>query len=275
MALRTEDGTVTTMETLLATAVTAADHAGRIIRDRAPGELTAKGDRDYASEVDYAVERELRALLAEETPAIGFLGEEEGSSGDGAELEWTLDPVDGTINFAHGLPLCGVSLALMEGKRPILGVIDLPFLGERYTAVRSHGAQRNGEPIRVSSTSRLHDAIVNLGDYAVGDRAAERNAPRLALTAAMAAQALRVRMLGSAAIDLAWLACGRTDASVILSNKPWDVAAGIIIAREAGASVVDFDGSDHDADSTATLAAPSGMVNELASVVRSTVRNLY
>ncbi|QSB17368.1 inositol monophosphatase family protein [Natronosporangium hydrolyticum] len=243
--------------------------ASELIRQQTAGTLTPKGDRDYASEVDYAVERELRSFLARATPSIGLLGEEEGASGASSAREWTLDPVDGTVNFAHGLPLCGVSLALMEAKQPVLGVIDLPFLGERYTAVRGQGAYLNGEPIRVGEVSRLHDAIVSIGDFAIGDRAQERNVPRLAVTAALASQALRVRILGSAALDLAWLAAGRTNAVVTLSNKPWDMAAGIIIAREAGAVVVDADGTEHTADSSATLAAPPALVAEVVELVQT------
>lgn len=256
---------------LLTTAVEATSLASKLVRERAAGALTPKGDRDYASDVDYAVEREVREFLARATPTIGFLGEEEGASGDNTIREWTLDPIDGTVNFAHTLPLCGVSLALMEGKRPVLGVVELPFLGERYTAVRGAGAYRNEEPITVSGASQLRDAIVTVGDFAVGHGADRRNVSRLAVTAELARKALRVRILGSAAVDLAWLASGRTGALVTLSNKPWDMAAGIVIAREAGAAVVDSDGTEHDADSTATIAAAPSLVGEVVELVQDAV----
>lgn len=253
---------------LLRTAIEAASLASERIREGAPGRLTAKGDRDYASEVDFAVEREVRAFLTSSTPEIGLLGEEEGVSGPNGAMRWALDPIDGTVNFAHSLPLCAVSLALVSGDRPILGVIELPFLGNRYSAVQGEGARRDDQPIRVSKTSRLHDALVTIGDYAVGRDADHKNEARLAITAQLARSALRVRMLGSSAIDLAWLAEGRTDALITLSNKPWDMAAGVIIAREAGAAVVDVDGSDHTVESRATIAAPPALVREVLAVVQ-------
>lgn len=254
---------------LLQIAVEATGLAADRIRQQSPGKLTAKGDRDYASEVDYAVEREVRTYLAESTPSISMLGEEEGASGPDGRLRWALDPVDGTVNFAHSIPLCGVSLALIEGSRPVLGVIELPFLGNRYTAVQGEGSLRDGEPIGASTTARLHDAVVTIGDYAVGQNADRKNEPRLAITALLAQSALRVRMLGSAAADFAWLADGRTDALVTLSNKPWDTAAGVIIAREAGVVVVDSDGTDHTVDSHATIAAPPDLLPEVLAVVQA------
>jgi myo-inositol-1(or 4)-monophosphatase len=260
---------VTDLERLLQTAVEATTRARELILRRGVGSLTAKGDRDFTSETDYEVERDLRTFLADATPSIGFLGEEGGASGAAGALQWILDPIDGTVNFARGLPLCGVSLALVEAGRPVLGVIELPFLSCRYEAVHGSGAYRNGTPIRASSVAHLRDAVVAIGDYAVGENADERNAPRLALTALLARNALRVRMLGSAAVDLAWVADGKVDAAVMLSNNPWDTAAGAIIAREAGAAVVDLDGSDHTARSRGTVAVAPDLLQEILELVNS------
>ncbi|PWR13934.1 inositol monophosphatase [Micromonospora sicca] len=238
---------------LLPVAEEAARRASETMRRRPPGALTVKGDRDVASELDYAIERELRGFLITETPEIGFLGEEEGPVGK-AEMQWVLDPIDGTANFVHGLPLCAVSLALVHGSEAVLGLIELPFLGSRFTAAKAGGAYANGQRIRASSTSRLSDAIVAVGDYAVGPDAEAKNRLRLALTAQLAAEVQRVRMTGSAALDLAWLAEGRLDAALTLSNHAWDMAAGVVIAREAGAVVIDQHGAIHDRDSAVTLA---------------------
>ncbi|WP_329104872.1 inositol monophosphatase [Micromonospora sp. NBC_01699] len=246
----------------------AVDLARDMMRTLRPGVLTGKGDRDMASEVDFAIERKLRAFLADRTPQIGFLGEEEGTSGVGDELTWSLDPVDGTVNFVHGSPLCAVSLGLIARKQSVLGVIDLPFLGNRYSAALGHGAFADGERIHASQTADLAEALVALGDFAVGAGAAALNAPRLAITAAFAEQAQRVRMFGSAAIDLAWLAHGRLDAFVMLSNKPWDTSAGVIIAREAGARLADADGSPHTADSGATIGANEALLPAVLALVR-------
>jgi hypothetical protein len=113
---------------LLPVAVDAVALASDLVRTRMPGLLTAKGDRDMSTEVDYAVERAVRDFLHDKTPDIAFLGEEEGATGaPGAELLWALDPIDGTANFVHGIPLCGISLGLVHRNRPVVGVIDLPF----------------------------------------------------------------------------------------------------------------------------------------------------
>jgi myo-inositol-1(or 4)-monophosphatase len=242
----------------------AVDVASDLIRSSPPGKLTPKGDRDMASDVDFAVEGRLHEYLSQRTPAIAFLGEETGGSREAqSELVWTLDPVDGTVNFIHGLPLYAVSLALVRRGRPVLGVIDLPFLGDRYTAVEGQGAYRNNQRIRVATGCSIRDAVVALGDYAVGVHAEEKNRLRFAVAERLATSVLRVRMFGSAAIDLAWVADGRLNASATLSNHPWDIAAGVIVAREAGASVVDIDGSDHDVNSSNTLAAEPGLIDEI------------
>ncbi|MFY1696294.1 MULTISPECIES: inositol monophosphatase family protein [unclassified Solwaraspora] len=260
------------LDDLLAVAVQAAARGAELMRTREPGRLAGKGDRDYASEVDLAVERDLRTFLAERTPHIGFLGEEEGTSGAATDGEqWVLDPIDGTVNFAHGVPLCGVSLALVRDRRPVVGVVELPLLAARYTATAGGGAWRDGEPIRIRGAARLSDALANLGDYGVGAGSGERNAVRFALTRQVAHRALRVRMLGSAAIDLVWVADGRTDVSITLSNKPWDMAAGTLIAREAGAAVVDVDGTPHTLDSSATIAAPPPLLDEVLTMVAAAV----
>ncbi|MBM0236875.1 inositol monophosphatase [Micromonospora sp. ATA32] len=258
---------------LLSVAVEAVRRAAEAMRHRSPGTLTVKGDRDLASELDYAIERDVRAFLAAETPEIGFLGEEEGAAGS-AEMQWVLDPIDGTTNFVRGLPMCAVSLALVHQAEAVVGVIELPFPGSRYTAAKGNGAYVNGREIRASSTSHLNDAIVAIGDYAVGPDAEARNRLRLALTAQLAAEVQRVRMTGSAALDLAWLAEGKLDAALTLSNHAWDMAAGVVIAREAGAVVADQDGAAHDVRSAVTLAvAPSlaeavlGVYQKAASAV--------
>lgn len=239
----------------LSIALEAVDLAVQLFTESATGRLTAKGERDYASEVDYAIEDRIRSFLQTRTPEIGFLGEEDGASGPSTDLYWVLDPIDGTVNYTHALPMCGISLALVAGSQPQLGVIDHPYLSARYTAVRGSGAHCNRKPIHVSDVEHLADALVTIGDYAVGEGADDKNVARLKVTAALAPRVLRVRMLGASAVDLTWLADGRTDASVALSNNAWDVAAGVIIASEAGATVSDVDGSDHTTASGATIAA--------------------
>ena len=219
------------------------------------------------SDLDIAVERRIRALLKDRTPQIGFLGEEEGRDDSSVDIVWVLDPIDGTANLIHGLPLCGTSLALVRDGIPVVGVIDLPLLGTRYWAFAGGGAQCGGSPIRASSTRHLSDAIVSIGDYAVGVDSTARNVARLAVTEQLTKRVQRVRMFGSAAIDLAWVAAGRLDASIMLSNHPWDTAAGVVIAREAGALVVDADGSTHSMGSGATIACSPALLDDLLALI--------
>jgi myo-inositol-1(or 4)-monophosphatase len=255
---------VTTLAELLPIATEAVSRASHMIREEAPGVITRKGDRDPATEVDYAVEREVRDYLRTQTPGIGFLGEEDGRFGDeAAEYMWALDPVDGTVNFIHGIPLCAVSLGLVRHQTAQLGVIDMPFLNLQYSATLGGGAFRGGQRLRISDTEAIEDSVVALGDYAIGAQASTKNADRIEITRRLASRVQRVRMFGSATIDLAWMAEGRVDACIMLSNKPWETAAGVLVAREAGALVVDRYGEPHTAKSTSTIALVPALRNEL------------
>ena len=256
---------------LLPVALQAVTAASELMRTRRPTMVTEKSDRDLVSDVDLAIERAVRARLQDATPRIGFLGEEEGRSGDPASgWLWTLDPIDGTSNFAHAIPLCACSLALLHDGRPVLAVIDAPFLGQRYHAIEGHGAYHGTAPLAVSTTTRLRDAIVAIGDYATGHGADRKNEAHLATTIQLAPRVHRIRMLGTAALDLAWVAAGHLDASITLANNPWDTAAGVLLAREAGATVTDTDGQPHALHSAATIAAPAPLIHQLTALIRAT-----
>ncbi|MFI5623787.1 inositol monophosphatase family protein [Nocardioides sp. NPDC051685] len=255
------------LDKYVAAAHEAVDVADAILRASRDHSVAFKGDRDPVTETDLAIERAMRNSLHRTTPEAGFLGEETGGSTDG--LAWVLDPIDGTANFTHGVPMTAVSLALLDHGEPIIGLIAVQAEGVRYAAMRGQGATRDGDPISASACTQLRSAMIALGDYATGPDAAERNQTRLRITAVLAARAQRVRMLGSAAIDLAWVAAGKLDASVMLSNKPWDTAAGVLLAREAGARVTDLEGRTHDLASTATIAAAPGVGGTLLDALAS------
>ena len=253
---------------LLPVATSAIDLAAEFLRTHRPTVVTSKGDRDMATEVDFAIERQMRAFLQHHTPHIGFLGEEEGPTNARGDLMWALDPVDGTANFIHGSPLCGVSLGLVREGLPVLGVLDFPFLGDCYTAVQGKGARSGDKPIQASTTSGLREAIVTVGDFAFGDGADSKNDLRLNILQRLAGEVQRVRMHGSAAIDLAWLAQGRVDAVIILSNNPWDTAAGTIIAKESGARIMDLDGTPHTMNSAVTIGTAPGIHAEIQRLLQ-------
>lgn len=255
---------------ILPVAIEAVTRAANIVRERVPRVMTAKGSiRDMVTDVDLSVENVVREFLYREFSGINFLGEEHGLVGEAEGMPmWVLDPIDGTANFLHRIPLCAVSLALIDGVKTILGVISLPFLGSLYYATEGQGAFLNREPIAASGTDSLNAAIVSMGDYEVGQDAAESNRTALAVTEALAPSVQRIRMLGSAAIDLAWVAEGKLDAAVILANRPWDTSAGVLIAREAGAMVLDRDGSSHGLNSTATIALTPPLAAELLPLLK-------
>lgn len=243
------------------------DTASDMTRNHRALRARSKGDRDPVTTLDIEIERAVGASLQHDAPHVAFLGEEESSATGTRELTWALDPIDGTANLIRGLPLFAISLALVRNDYPILGIIDLPALGQRYSAVHGQGAFLDGEPIQVRDSGGLADAMVSVGDYAVGKDANHRNELRLAVTGQLARQVLRVRMLGSAAIDLAWLAEGKTDACIILGSHPWDIAAGVIIATEAGAKIVDLDGAAHTLRAKATLAATPGLIADITRMI--------
>lgn len=226
-----------------------------------------KGKRDVVTDADLAVEEVVRSLLEAETPEIGFLGEESGTSSQSA-LRWTLDPIDGTVNFSRGLPTFAISLALLEGSHAIIAITDAPRLDERYHAVLGRGATLNGLPIVARDTQGLNSSIVCLDDYSPG---AKHVPERAAIYAAVSPEVMRVRTTGSAALDMAWLAAGRVDAVIMLSNKPWDTAPGALLAKESGAEVLDLDGAPHSTESTSLLAGTRAVVRDVLSLVTRAV----
>lgn len=243
--------------------------AGILRRGRSHiGALIAKGDRDFATDVDLQIETAIKTALATAAPEIPFLGEEAGGAENAGEAYWVLDPIDGTINFAKDSPLCAISLSLIVGGQPVLGIVDAPLLGERFIAREGDGAYLNGARIAISEVNELREAMIGLSDFKVGVGSEEENRVHLAVLNRLARESLRVRMHGSAALDLAWLAAGRLHATLMLSNLPWDVTAGLLLVREAGGLVYDFDGSPHDADSRFTLASAPSLADAVRGIVR-------
>jgi myo-inositol-1(or 4)-monophosphatase len=261
--------TLPDLDVRLAVARVAVSRAAAYVRKHPPTGVTPKGDRDLVSDVDLAVERLVRDYLHRHAPEVSFGGEEYGFPAGVTEEQWVLDPLDGTANFVRGMPLCAVSLALRRGDRAVLGVIAAPFLGTSYWAADGRGAFRDGRPIVASRRLDVRDAVVAVGDYGTGPDTAARNRAAVALHRRLADRVQRVRMLGSAAMDLVWVAEGTLDGSVTLGNRVWDMAAGVVIAREAGAAVVDADGSPHTCASAITVAVAEPLVAPVGELVRA------
>ncbi len=231
-------------------------------------DLIDKGDRDLRTDADLAAEARVREYLAEATPGIPVLGEEGGGPDAGSGRLWVVDPIDGTVNFVHGLPTFGAAVALVEDGRATVGVLAMPALGETCTALLGAGAHRNGEPIAVSPVRSLREAVVTVDSFSFSGADPDgRNRRRLALLEALGSRVRRVRVHGCSVADLSWTAAGRLDASLLLSNHPWDTAAGVLLVREAGGVVTDLSGGEHTVASPDVLSAAPGVAAELAALL--------
>ena len=232
------------MDDLTLARTAAAEAAAIITRWRGRiGGAEFKGDVDPVTVADQEAEAAITALIATHRPDDRLLAEEGGASGEASERRWVIDPLDGTVNFLHGVPQVAVSIALEIDGVAALGVVRDVFRAEEFVAVRGGGATRNGTPIAVSGCQELRRALVSTGfAYDRQSRAAEYTRP---VTAALEV-VQGIRRNGSAAIDLAWVACGRFDAHWEFNLSPWDVAAGFLLVAEAGGVILGFDGPpDH------------------------------
>ena len=207
-------------------------------------EVIEKQRMDYASEVDGLAEAEIVKELRRANPDYAILGEEGGAqkgNRGASRYTWVIDPLDGTSNYLHGIPHWCVSIALLEGGEPIHGVIFDPLRNELFTASRGSGAQLNERRIRVGERTDLTGAMLITG---FPPRERQRAPAQLECLRELLVVAEDVRRTGSAALDLAWTACGRADAYFEAGLQPWDIAAGVLLVREAGGRVCDFRGSN-------------------------------
>jgi len=201
--------------------------------------VVEKDRYDYASEVDGLAEAEVVKELKRAMPDCAILGEESGASGKG-RFTFVIDPLDGTSNYLRGFPHYCVSIALVENGEPIHGVIFDPLRNELFTASRGSGAQLNDRKLRVSERKELAGAMLNTG-FPPRERA--RVGAQLECIRELLRDAEDIRRTGSAALDLAYVACGRSDGYFEAGVQPWDIAAGVLLVREAGGRVCDFRGA--------------------------------
>jgi myo-inositol-1(or 4)-monophosphatase len=207
--------------------------AGDILRghNARPREVRFKGRIDLVTAADLAIEAFLREHLVAMLPGSTFLGEEGSPQTVPSGYTWVVDPVDGTTNFAHGLPFVAISIALCREGEVLLGIVNAPLIGECFTAVRGGGAWRNGGPMRVSATGSLERSLIATGfPYAM-----DGELPGLLARMGRVLSASQgVRRYGAAAIDLAFVAAGHYDGFYERRLNPWDVAAGWLLVTEAG-----------------------------------------
>ena len=205
--------------------------------------VVEKDRMDYASEVDRLAEAAVVKELRRAYPEYAVLGEEYGEqkgSRGASRYTWVIDPLDGTSNYLRGLPHWCVSIALVENGEPVHGVIFDPLRNELFTASKGYGAVLNDKRIRVSERRTLEGALIGTGFH---PRERERIGAQLECTRQLLTQAEDIRRAGSAALDLAYVASGRLDAYFEAGVKPWDIAAGVLLVREAGGKVSDQKGA--------------------------------
>jgi myo-inositol-1(or 4)-monophosphatase len=259
---------------LLNVMVAAARKAARTLK-RDFGEVeklqvSLKGPANFVSSADRRAEETLRAELAKARPGYGFLGEEGGRQ-DGADKThcWIVDPLDGTTNFLHGIPQFAISIALEREGTIVAGVVYNPINDELFVAERGKGAFLNDQRLRVAARRRLSEAVIACGlpHLGRGDLAQFRRE-----FAAVQEKVAGLRRFGAAALDLAWVAAGRLDAYWERNLSPWDMAAGLILVREAGGFVNDLDGGDDIFDKREILAGNETMQREVMALIRQANR---
>jgi myo-inositol-1(or 4)-monophosphatase len=257
-----------TDETYLQTAIDAVRRAGELQRKASRGtfEIRKKGTIDLVTEVDVAVEKMVRALIAERYPDHDVLGEELGGPGEGERSRycWICDPLDGTTNFAHGLPLFCSTIALeVDGELRVGAVYD-PTRDELFTAIRGGGAFLNGERIRVSTAATLIDSLLVTGfPYSVQEKLDEM----IGLFGRFLSKARAVRRLGSAALDMCYVAAGRLDGFWEEGLNAWDIAGGVLIVQEAGGRITSLDGGPFVLRSGRIIASNGLLHDEMRAVI--------
>lgn len=237
------------------------DHFGRLEH------IEKKFQAGLVSEADQLSEKAIIQVLKTAYPHSEVLGEESDAAGTkvregrgGPEGRWILDPLDGTTNYIHRFPIFCISLALEVSGELKVAVIDVPFLGETYTAIRGQGAFVNGVPIKISSNEAMEDSLLATGFFAE-DKEALRE--QLDLFGRLVGDARGVRRAGAAAYDLCQVARGVFDGFWEKNLKPWDVAAGQLLVEEAGGVVRSYDGQAHHPYSKSVVAGNSAIVNEI------------
>jgi myo-inositol-1(or 4)-monophosphatase len=246
----------------------AAREAGEFIRNEARHfdrkRAEKKGLNDFVSYVDKGAEKLLVERLTAILPEAGFITEEGTSTKTGIRYCWVIDPLDGTTNFLHGFYPYAVSIGLKDGDEEAAGVVYEVGSDETFTAWKDGGAWLNGKRVHVSDVKNLADSFVATGlPYSDFHRLDDY----MEVLTYLCRHALGIRRLGSAATDLAYVACGRFEAFYEYGLHPWDIAAGVLLVREAGGHVSDFSGIGHNLDGTEIVAASSAVFGEFRECI--------
>jgi myo-inositol-1(or 4)-monophosphatase len=258
---------------LAATAATILDDVTPyFVGEIGAAEEVTKGIGDWATAADLSLEREITSALLDRT-GLPTHGEEFGGPSLREGVTWVLDPIDGTANYSARIPLTGISLALLQDGRPVVGLIRLPLFGEAYSAVAGGPLERNGERMPVLAPGRLEDVTVALGNVAPkgthgGPTPRYPFRYRMALANAVAHHSMRIRMLGSSAVELAWASTGAVGAALNFGNHAWDNAAGALFVQQADGVLSDLECTEWSLDSHSILVGRPGVVTELVELLK-------
>ncbi len=251
-------------------AVEAAHAAGEVLRrrfrERGRLQVETKGLHDFVTEVDREAEAAAVGSLRRRFPTHGVLAEEGSHAPAGEGFRWIVDPLDGTTNFIHGVPTFCVSVAVEDREGLAAGAVHDPFHGETFEARRGGGARLGGSPIACASPATMHEALVATG---FPFRELRRLDRYLASFEAFVRATAGVRRAGSAALDLAFVACGRYDGFWEVGLSPWDMAAGALLVREAGGTVTDVLGGPGFMERGDVLATGSALHPEMLRITRA------
>lgn len=257
------------LETLVTRAATVLDEvAVPFVAGHRAQSAVAKLGNDFATEVDLAIERRVGEALHAAT-GIGVHGEEFGGAPIDSPLVWVLDPIDGTFNYAAGLPTAAILLGLLCEGVPVAGLTWLPFVNQRYTAVVGNGLYTNGIEQAPLIPSGLSDAVVGLGTFNVDSRGRFPGRYRLAVMEELSRGCSRMRMHGATGLDLAYTAAGVLGGAISFGHHVWDHAAGVALVRAAGGVVTDLAGDDWTPASRSALAGVPGVHGEILEIVAS------
>ena len=250
----------------MSVAVAAAQAGGRAaarVREQ-PLEYKVKAPRDLVTNGDYAAQEAVLGVIGGAFPDHGVLSEEGAAAVSANGYRWIIDPVDGTTNYFRGLPFYCCSVGLARGEQLLAGAVYDPSLGETFHGAQGIGAFRDGEPIRAAETDAVDRCIFGLGVSYDADDARRQ----LTMAHAVVPQCATLRTMGSAALALCYIACGRQDAYIHPYLHPWDAAAGVLILRQAGGVASDIDGGDWDFTSREIVATSPHVHQELLRLVR-------
>ncbi len=252
---------------MLQTAIEAARRAGQVLLERYPAgrNVTRKGYRDIVTDADTAAEAVILDLIRARFPDHAIISEEAGGSEVGGGYTWIVDPLDGTTNYAHRVPVFAVSIGVLEGREPLIGVVHDPLRDQTFVAERGGGARLNDAPVHVSRVANFGHTVVGL-DWGHSDEVRGR---ALAYLQELAPRCGTVRALGSATLALAYVAAGWLEAYFNLVLKPWDAAAGILLIAEAGGRCTTLAGEPCRVDSPGCLATNGLIHEELLTLMRA------